>query len=228
MHADRAQSLNDVFCGIAEEIYEPRGIINSEMALIVFTCRKLGIERVIESGRARGQSTYLLGKYLPDCAIHSVELRGGPDEVFARKRLLDIANVTLYEGDGNELVPYLAGESTKPTAILCDGPKGKAAVDILVRCFQLPQVQVGFIHDMRKLDHGGSSPHRAEATKRLPHHRFSDDPVFVAAASWMDRNVFAVRGPVGPEHEREFGSYGPTIGVFFNKQIATSNEGLRQ
>jgi hypothetical protein len=210
-------SMNETFEAIAEEQYEPRGILNSEMALIIFTCRRFGIERMIESGRARGQSTYLLGKYLPDCEILSVEMRGGPDEAFARERLRDLANVELHEGDGNELVPFLAAEDQRPTAVLCDGPKGAAAVTILKRCFERPHVRLGFIHDMRRLDHGGPSPHRADAIARLPLHKFSDDPALVAGTTWMDRNVFAAGGPVGPEHEREFGSYGPTIGAFFNQ-----------
>src|SRR5688572_5923258 len=139
------------------------------MALIIETCRRLGIQVVIESGRARGQSTYMLGKYLPDVDIHSIELRDHPDEAFAQERVKHLPNVTLHHGDGNVFVVGLARETVGArTAILCDGPKGAAAVAIIARCFELPHVRVGFVHDMRTLDHGGPSPHRAYAVERFP------------------------------------------------------------
>ena len=211
--------VNDVFEALAQEPYEERGIIHSEIALILHTVERLGIKRLIESGRARGQSTYLLGKYLPDVEIHSVELRESPDAEFGIERVKGCPNVSLYWGDGSEMIPTLAGLfGSKPTAILLDGPKGAAAVTIVQRCFQYPHVRVGFIHDMRRLDHGGPSPHRADAIARLPIHKFSDDPALVSGSSWMDAKVAEVGGPCGPQHEAEFGSYGPTLGVFMNPQ----------
>lgn len=201
---------------IAAEPYESRGILHSEMALIIHTCRRMGVEVVIESGRARGQSTAMLAKYLPDAEIYSFELRRTPDEDFARERLAGFANVSLLFGDGSEMVPFAAHGFGKPAAILLDGPKGAAAVEILVKSFANPNVRVGFIHDMRRLDHGGPSPHRAAAIAAFRHHAFSDDPRIVAAASWMDANIIASGGPAGPAHEAVHGSYGPTVGVFVN------------
>lgn len=201
---------------LAAEPYEHRGILHSEMALIIHTCRRLGIEVIIESGRARGQSTYMLAKYLPWVQVHSVELRNHPDEAFARERLAGLPNVHMLAGDGNVMLPSLCGMTRNLTAVLCDGPKGAAAVSIIEQCFKFPHVLVGFIHDMRRLDHGGPSPHRAAAIAKLPNHRFSDDLRVVAGSSWMDANVLAVGGPCGPVHEAEFGSYGPTVGVFLN------------
>lgn len=221
MHTDRAQPdtvLKSILDGLVGEAYEPRGIPHSEMWLILYTIHRLGIKRIIETGRARGQSTYLLGKYLPDVEIHSFELRFGPDEVFARERVAGLSNVVLHLGDSTDMVPHLAAQSDLPTAILCDGPKGEAAARIIERCFVWPHVRVGFIHDMRRLDHGKPSPHRLSAMRILPKHKFSDDPEIVASSSWMDARVVAAHGPVGPEHEAVYGSYGPTIGVFFNKQ----------
>lgn len=204
---------------IAAEPYEARGILHSEMALVIHTCRRLGIQVIIESGRARGQSTYMLAKYLPDVEVHSVELRDHPDEQIARDRLVPFGNARLWNGNGNDLVPALAIASEgKATAVLCDGPKGAAAVSILRECFKLPHVLVGFIHDMRRLDHGGPSPHRADAIARLPSHAFSDDPRLVQAVSWMDAGILEAGGPVGPKHEAEFGCYGPTLGVFLNNR----------
>lgn len=206
---------------IAAEPYEHRGIIHSEMALIIGTVRRLGVEVVIESGRARGQSTYMLSKYLPHVLIHSVEMRNDPDARYGIARCADLPNVALHHGNGADIVPELvAANAPQRTAVLCDGPKGAAAVSILERCFDHSHVVVGFIHDMRKLDHGGPSPHRAAAVERLPYHMFSDDPRIVAGLFWMDANVVRGGQIVGPLHEAEFGSYGPTVGVFYNPHIS--------
>ena len=212
---------------LANEPYEARGILHSEIALILYVCERLQIECIIESGRARAQSTYLLAKYLPDIELHSVELYEGPDELYGRERVADLVNVTLHYGDGTKIVPWLAAQSAKPTAILCDGPKGAKAVAILEQCFVYPQISVGFIHDMRRLDHGQPSPHRAAALARLPKHRFSDDPRWIAATSWMDAGIAEAGGPCGPQHEAQFGSYGPTLGAFFNPIAISNKQGIR-
>lgn len=208
--------MADLFRALSQEPYEHRGILHSEMALILYLAHRLKIERFIESGRARAQSTYLLAKYLPHVMVHSVEARDGEDQAFGRARLSGLPNVVLYDGqDGAALVPELASVTAR-TAVLCDGPKGAAAVSVIERCFEQPHVLVGFVHDMRRLDHGQPSPHRACAVERLPRHRFTDDPRYVAETSWMDAKVVEAGGPCGPQHEAVHGSYGPTIGAFFN------------
>ena len=77
----------DLLEAIAAEPYEARGILHSEMALIIEACRRHDIKVMIESGRARAQSTYILAKYLPDVEIHSIEGRNGPDQVFGIERV---------------------------------------------------------------------------------------------------------------------------------------------
>lgn len=210
---------------LAAEPYEHRGIIHSEMALVLHALKRLRIERVIESGRARAQSTWIMATYLPHLDIHSVEMRDDEDARFGRERVGNLRNVTLYEGDGRELVPMLAWLDERPTAVLLDGPKGEAAVAILEQCFKRQHVRIGFIHDMRRLDHGGPSPHRAAAVERLPKHLFSDEPALIEQFSWLDGQVIAAGGPVGAAHEAEFGSYGPTIGMFLNPSAISTKQG---
>jgi hypothetical protein len=203
---------------LAAEPYEARGILHSEVALIIEACRSLGIKRFIESGRARGQSTYMLAKYMPDVEVHSVEGRMTQDEHFARARLAMLDNVKLYMGDGEMLLPMIASESVAPTAVFCDGPKGVKAVKVVRECFSLPQVMLGFIHDMRKLDHTLPSPHRDCAITHLPYHEFSDDPRLVERLSWLDAVIPESEVTRGPAHLEKHGSYGPTIGAFLNPQ----------
>lgn len=203
---------------IAAEPYESRGIIHSEMALILHTCRRLGIEAVVESGRARGQSTYMLAKYLPHAQIISIEFRTSTDQAFGIERVKDFANVTLIEGDGRIALPLLARNSApKLTAVLCDGPKGAAAVEVVQHCFTWPHVRIGFVHDMSPLDHRQPSAKRAAALAAFPNAKFSDDHRLVAGSKWMDAKVLEAGGPCGPEWEKEFGSWGPTVGVILNQ-----------
>ena len=201
---------------IATEPYEHRGILHSEMALIIETCLDLGIETFIESGRARAQSTCMLAKYLPHVEIHSLEMRNDEDAQFGRQRASVWPNVILQDGDARERLPYMAKKAApRRTAILCDGPKGHAAIAIIKRCFDFPHVKVGFIHDMRKLDHGAPSPFRSAAIETLPNQRFSDEPELLDRYGWLDKIIMDAGGPAGPAHEAEFGSPGPTVGVFF-------------
>jgi hypothetical protein len=219
---------------IAGEPYEGRGILHSEMALVIDTCRRLSISAVLESGRARAQSTYMLAKYLPDTLIASIEARPThPDSLFGKERVSAFENVQLFDGDGkNGVVALIDQLPYKRIAVLLDGPKGLAALELLDRCFRrASNVVVGFIHDMRRKDHGVASPFRVAAEAIHPRAVFSDAPEY-APFAWMDNDILAAGGPVGPAHEVEYGSYGPTIGVFLNpaltapKQTATIGLGV--
>lgn len=209
---------------LAAESYEARGILHSEMAIIIATIRAAKCDTVIETGRYRGQSTYIMAKYLPDVQIHSIERRVTRNEVIARRRLEPFSNVTLHMGEAVVGVPELIEEfKDKTVAILFDGPKGFEALSLLTAAFESPHVVLGFIHDMRKLDHGEPSLYRAAAAK-VPGTMFSDDPDLVSKLRWMDKAIMDSGGPCGSVHESEYGSYGPTVGAFFNKQPAKSKE----
>lgn len=197
------------------------------MALVIGLCRKLDINLVLESGRARGQSTYLLGKYLPEARIESIEREwGSTDAAFCETRLRGLTNVRWSYGDSRRSLPSLANAfPSHRIAILLDGPKGNVALDLMQECFAYPNVMVGFIHDMRKLDHGQPSDHRVEAEKRFPKAFYSDDPAYVEMTRHLDAHISEETG-WKPYHIRKHtsrgdfeltGSYGPTIGVFFNR-----------
>lgn len=220
------QTLNiPIIDALAREPYEPRGILNSEMALILGLAKAYNIDLFIESGRARGQSTYLLAKHLPNAHIDSVERVSSADETYARQRVGHMPNVTLRITDGTVWIPeFLQLHQGRRVALLLDGPKGHAALDLMERC--APYLTLGFIHDMRALDHGEPSPYRKAAEERFPNAIYSDNPELVARLSWLDAPVWAAGEITGwrPYHIRktasqapyEFtGSYGPTVGAFF-------------
>lgn len=218
---------------LAHEPYEPRGIMNSEMALILGVAHALGIDLFLESGRARGQSTYLLGKYLPSVDIHSFEFKRDEDAAFCERRVKHLKNVSLHYGNGAVAIPEIVrhARGKRKIAVLLDGPKGEKAVDVLSRC---PGIKVGFIHDMRGLDHGEPSSSRAAAVERFPKAFFSDDQDFVEATAYLDGPVAEAGEKTGwkPYYIRKThsdgayeytGSYGPTVGAFlFNGESGSA------
>lgn len=201
---------------LAAEPYEQRGILHSEMAFVIHAIKRAGVQFVIESGRHRAQSTVMLAKYLPEVTIVSIEARDNADVRYGIERCNAYPNIKLASGSAFDLLPMLAESATVPTAILMDGPKGEQACGLLRQCFDSnPQIRLGFIHDMRRLDHGGPSAHRACAERTFARNWFSDDPRLVRHLQWLDEKIAHI-APCGSRHEQEYGSYGPTVGVFYN------------
>ena len=86
---------------------EPRGILRSEAFFVRSLCGQ-NPKRIIESGRARGQSTYLLAKSLPNTKIISIEYdKDSVDSQFALERLSECENVQCLFGDSRKLIPEL-------------------------------------------------------------------------------------------------------------------------
>ena len=205
---------------IGEESYEPRGIFNSEMALVLGLSRELKIDLFIESGRARGQSTYLLAKYLPDVEIHSFERKRNADAAFAEQRLAGFSNLKLHYGNAHTtILPLIRAHPSRRLALLLDGPKRRRAMELLAESIAISAGMVlGFVHDTAALDHGRPSASRGFAEAYFPSMFFSDAPAYVAATSALDGPVWAIdekrshwRPYVGDGGDA--GSYGPTIGA---------------
>ena len=51
---------------VKDILYQPKGIFNSEMLLVCAIAEQFGVNRIIESGRARGYSTIVLANYFRD------------------------------------------------------------------------------------------------------------------------------------------------------------------
>ena len=68
--------------------------------------------RIIESGRARGQSTHVLALMFPESEIASIEFdEKSPDCLVAAARLASFKNVQLLFGDSTKLIPSMLIEN---------------------------------------------------------------------------------------------------------------------
>jgi predicted O-methyltransferase YrrM len=158
--------------------YERKGILYSEI-FFLYLCAKAAGQRILESGRARGQSTALLALCFPQLAIVSVEHDAdSPDAAVAAARLRGFRNVELRFGDAARILPAIA----QPGDIaLIDGPKGFRAVRLALRLLARGRVAMVFLHDV-----GPGSPEREFLERRLPATLYSDDPRFAEVAHRLD------------------------------------------
>lgn len=159
--------------------YERKGILFSEMFFLWLCARELKPRRVLESGRARGQSTLILSHCFPEAEILSVEYdRNSPDVAVAAERLAGRDNVRQLFGDATRLLP----EMLQPGDIaLIDGPKGYRGLRLALRLLGSGRTPAVFLHDA-----GYGSIERDFLTRRLPETYYSDAVEFAAAAHPLD------------------------------------------
>lgn len=159
----------------------PRGVLVSEIFFIVATLGAFRPRQIIESGRAMGQSTLLLGRCFPDTSVLSIEYDADhPDATVALKRLAGMANVSCLFGDARRLMPglMLAGD-----VAVIDGPKELRAVKLAMDVLRGGGMSVVFIHDCY---HGSAI--RAFLQRHVPWAFFSDDPRFVSRYCHLDHD----------------------------------------
>src|SRR3989344_8335443 len=120
--AENSRILTPSFREISSNIpYETKGVLYSEILFMLALLKDVSVSRIVESGRARGQSTLLLAKVFPHAQIISLEYnQNSPDVPVANKRLQGLENVSLLFGDSCKLFPEMvqAGD-----AVIIDGPK---------------------------------------------------------------------------------------------------------
>lgn len=132
--------------------FEPKGIFHSELLMAFTIAKELGVEKIIESGRARGQSTEIVARFCKkhDIEFHSIEYdRNSPDVVVAEKRLEQFKDVcTLHYGDGFEVMPTLLDD--KRILIIIDGPKGVWAQKLGMAMLGYKNVKAVLFHDTHR------------------------------------------------------------------------------
>ena len=169
--------------------------------------------RIVESGRARAQSTLVLSKLFPQAAIVSLESdSASPDVPIAAARLRDRANVECRFGDSLLLLPNLVETGD---IVLIDGPKDFRALKLALRLLRSGKPRAVFVHDLWL-----GSPVRRFVDHHLPSAILSDDPRWVQNYASLDstRSVPATT-PNDPAR-----AYGATLGRF---EVDTENYRFR-
>lgn len=213
--------------------YEFRGIFNSELVLITSLLKTLNISKILESGRARGHSTYVISKLLQGnmgFLLISMDFTRDQASLYAEERLSGEKSIELLYGDSNTMLRKISRDKRiqfeEGYGIVLDGPKGLNAMYLsmkLMRSNQPPKII--FIHDMRRLDKGKSSFHRYLCSIIFDRVFFSDDFPITSEVLEVDKSVFSFiepdeEYPIRPYHKGRYniGSYGPTLAVIIPSQ----------
>lgn len=162
--------------------YERKGILFSEMYFFWLLARSLQPRRILESGRARGQSTLILSLCFPQSEIISVEFDSeSPDVAVAAERLKGRNNVRQLFGDATKMLPEMARSGD---VALIDGPKGFRGLRLALRMLHrgLPMV---FVHDTCP-----GSTERDYLTRHMPETLYSDRTDIAAKTHVLDQGVW--------------------------------------
>lgn len=210
---EQAQSLTATFDLLSREVpYERKGILFSEMLFLASLVKTLPLEptRIIESGRARAQSTLILARLFPELPVISIEFDPqSPDVPVAAERLKDCKNVELLFGDSTKLLPSMV---QKGDVVLIDGPKHFRALRLAMRLLNQNKPSLVLIHDVHR-----GIPEREFLNISSPEAVYSDDEVFVNQFRNLDDSCWEVeKKALGGDNPNCFGnakgiSYGPTL-----------------
>ena len=193
--------------------YEHKGIWFSEMLFIFSICQYFKPKLLIESGRARGQSTLCLSHLFPNQNIISIEhLKDTEDSRIAEKRLMNCKNLMLIYGDSFYCIKKINYETQ--FLMLIDGPKNEMAIDLAKKVLQNKFCLGVFLHDCNV---GGVE--RSFENLHNGFSLFSDDLQFAEKFKYLDSACYnEKRKPYlfGGVKQK---SYGPTVGVFLKPEL---------
>lgn len=191
--------------------YEDKGILFSEMFFLLAAVGPGFTGRVLESGRARGQSTHVLGAIFPDAEVVSIEFdRDSPDAQVAEQRLKGFDHIRLLYGDSRQLM----FQHLQPgTVAIIDGPKGFRAIRLAFQLLRTGSVRCVFIHDVYQ----GLATRRF-LESRVPEAIYSDHEPYVEAYRGLDDRCWAYyEQEADPRwkphwfHDSQQASYGATF-----------------
>ena len=165
---------------VADIPYERKGILFSEMFFFWLLASRLKQRRILESGRARGQSTLILSHCFPEAEIISIEYdRNSPDVTVAAERLRGRSNVKQLFGDATRLLPKMAQPGD---VALIDGPKGYRGLRLALRLLSGGRIPLVFVHDT-----AAGSLERRYLTDNLPESLYSDLPSIAEISHHLDQ-----------------------------------------
>lgn len=207
---------------------EPRGIFTSEALLVVAITESLGVNLLIESGRARGYSTKLFAEFFKDnddFKIVSIDKdKCSKDVKYSEAQLSRYSNVLLKYGDAKKTLSNYVDANC---VVFIDGPKGDEALLLAADLINTEKVKAVFIHDLYK-----NAFQRNICEVIFTDTFFSDDEDFVSKFSYLDKKCWDILGGPGEAPYLRKGSkidsYASTVGVVFNKhepvnKLALSN-----
>lgn len=183
--------------------HEKKGIRRSELFFFYASIALNEPRRIIESGRARAQSTLVLARLFPQTAIVSLESdAASPDVAIAAERLRDCDNVECRFGDSLVLLPALVEPGD---VVLIDGPKDFRALKLAFRLLGGGKPRAVFVHDLWR-----SSPPRRFVDRYVRSALLSDEPAWVERYAMLDSKRAA---PAALPNEPPR-AYGATLGRF--------------
>lgn len=161
--------------------YERKGVLFSEMFFLYLCTQSMQLQRIIESGRARGQSTLLLSTLFPDHPVVSIEFDPASRDVpVAAERLRERTNVELRFGDATRILP---AEVREGDVVLIDGPKGFRGLRLALRLLATGKLKQVFVHDC-----GAGTAERQFLDKHVPEALFSDDVEYARTVRALDES----------------------------------------
>jgi predicted O-methyltransferase YrrM len=170
----RTESLMPEFVAVIGDIAPEAGfggIWESEMFLFYAAVKPLRPRQILESGRARGKSTFMLSRCFPEAQIVSVELeRDSTNAPAAETKLAACGNVELLYGDSRQLLPQCLQPGD---AVLIDGPKDFRGVELALQLLETGKPCAVFVHDFPP-----GSAWRRFVERQFPKAFFGDDPLF--------------------------------------------------
>jgi hypothetical protein len=177
--AQAAHSLPGYLAATAGLSHESKGIRRSELFFCYTLIAPLCPARIIESGRARAQSTLVLSLLFPNALIVSLESDpDSPDVAIAERRLQGCHNVECRFGNSLVILPELARADD---VIVIDGPKDFRALKLALRLLSENKVRGVFVHDLWL-----GSPAREFVDQHLPSTLLSDDSRWVQIYASLD------------------------------------------
>jgi len=179
---EEARIEQDAFKRLLESVhYERKGILYSEMFFLWLCVHKDKPRRILESGRARGQSTLILARIFPESEIISIEHdKDSPDVQIAAERLREYRNIHQIFGDATTLLPEIV-QSGSNDVVLIDGPKGFRGLRLAIRLLGSGHVGRVFVHDT-----AAGTDERKFLEKYLSDTLYSDTPILASQTHKLD------------------------------------------
>lgn len=197
--------------------HEKKGIRRSEMFFLFAAVAEFQPRRILESGRARGQSALVLARCFPAASIISIENdERSPDAHIGVERLEHLPNVECRFGDSRVLLPPLLAPED---IVLIDGPKDFRALKLALRLLATGKPRAVFVHDLWL-----GSRVRQFVARHLPDAFLSDDARFVRRYSYLDSSK---QPSLPPGDSAGHVRYGATLACF-PRSMSNAKPALRR